>query len=768
VTFQPRVEDQRHVTGKGRFVDDDRPVGSLASTFVRSPHAFATIKSINAEAARKRPGVRGVFTSRDMAALGIGNVSHARPLAGRNGTKLKVPFRPALADERVLHVGQAVVLIVADSLFAAHDAADFVEIEYEALPAVVSVQQAVKQDSPTLWESIAANTAIDWPGPIDNAANDAEVARILSTAPHVASISAASARLAVASMEPRGAFAHFDPARQMYTLRCGSQGAGALCQEVASTMGVPPESVVVLTEDVGGAFGMKTPLYPEYISLLAAARSLKSGISWMSSRSEAFVSDNQARDTITIGKLALDNDGRFLALQMDVLADMGAFLTTAGAFIATSNFSRCLSTVYAIPRVAVRVRCVFTNSLPTGPYRGAGRPEANYAMERLVENASKILEIDSILLRRRNFITADSLPYKTPVGTVIDSGDFEAVLDQALSLSKFSEFPERRTAAAAFGKLRGIGLSCFLEHSGGALTEAVSLVFPGSGQLSLVLSVQASGQGHETVFGRLVAERLGISPTRITVTEGDTRQTRLLGGTSTASRSTTAAGATIVRAVEILIEKAIRAAADMLEAGPSDIEYSQGFFTVKGTDRKLSLFVLAEASRVAGEKDDHPLNTTVSIDVPQTFPNGCHVAEVEIDPETGSCRTVSYTAVDDSGHLLEPVLEGQIHGGVAQGIGQALFEQVIYDADNGQLVTGSFTDYSLPRATDIPAINAISHPSLATTNPLGLKGAGESGTTGSLAAIVNAIENALPRAATGELDMPITSQKIWRACRGKL
>ena len=767
VTFKPRVEDNRLIRGKGRFVDDTRPRDSLVATFIRSPHAFAKIKSINVHAASSCPGVRAIFTARDIVAQGIGNVSNARQMVGRNGTKLKVPFRPALADQRVLHVGQAVVLIVAESLAAAQDAADYVDIEYDALPAVISAQQAIDPESPVLWEDVPANTAIDWPGPSDDPANDAEVARIIATAPHVASISATSQRLAVASMEPRGAFARFDPATQIYTLRCGSQGAGALRQELASTLGVSAEAIVVLTEDVGGAFGMKTPIYPEYVCLLAAAKTLQTGVRWMSSRSESFVSDNQARDTITVGKLALDNDGKFLALQMDVLADMGAFLTTAGAFIATSNFSRCLPTVYAISRISVRVRCVFTNSLPTGPYRGAGRPEANYAMERLVETASGIMGIDSITLRRRNMITPNLLPYKTPVGTIIDSGNFEAVMDQALTLSNFFQFPERRASAIARGKLRGIGVSCFLEHSGGTPTETVSLTLPRNGEICLMLGVQASGQGHETVFGRLVAEQLGISADYVTVSEGDTRQAVLLGGTSTASRSTTAAGATIVHAVETLINKGTQAAAEILEAALNDVEYCQGFFTVKGTDRKISLFVLAEQVAGSAEKGRGDfLDTTVSIEVPQTFPNGCHVAEVEIEPETGTTKIVSYTAVDDSGRLLEPILvEGQIQGGVVQGIGQVLFEHVIYDRDSGQLITGSFTDYAIPRAADISTIDAVSYPSFATTNPLGLKGAGESGTTGSLAAIVNAIGSALPENSQGGLDMPITPEKIWRACR---
>ena len=487
----------------------------------------------------------------------------------------------------------------------------------------------------------------------------------------------------------------------------------------------------------------------------------------MSSRSEAFVSDNQARDTVTEGTLALASDGRFLALRMDVLADMGAFLSTASTFIATSNFARCLSTVYAIPRVAVRVRCVFTNSVPTAPYRGAGRPEANYAMERVIEAASKVTGFDSIFLRRHNMITPQMLPYKTPVGTTIDSGNFEALLDRALTLSDYIGFSPRRREAVGRGKLRGIGVSCFLEHAGGTPKESAALTFPGNRKIVLALNLQATGQGHETVFGRLAAERLGIPPAYASVVQGDTRLAVSLGGSSTASRSTITAGAAIVSAVETVIAKGSKKAADLLEASYSDVEYADGNFFIKGTDRKVSLFVVAEhtATSAAESGSAEALDTVVTTEAPQTFPNGCHVAEVEIDPETGVVEVIAYTAVDDSGHLLEPVLvEGQIQGGVVQGIGQALLEQAIYDANNGQLVTGSFTDYAMPRASDVPAIDTVSYPFPATTNPLGVKGAGESGTTGSLAAIMNAISNALPGDAGQLMDMPATPSKVWRAC----
>jgi len=764
--FKPRVEDDRLLRGKARFVDDVRPPGYLAAVFVRSPRAFAAISSIDLTAAISYPGVHTVLIAADITSAGVGNVSQPMPQTGRGGAKLKVPFRPALADGRVMHVGQPVALVIADSFALAQEAADHVDIVYDEFPPAVGVRQAIGPEASRLWEEALSNVAIDWPGAVDDPDNEAEVERIIATAAHVATVSAVNQRLVVASMEPRGASAAFDPVDGIYTLRCGTQGAVALRDEVAATLGIADEKVVVITDDVGGAFGMKTPLYPEYIALLVAARMLRRPVHWMSSRSEAFLSDNQARDTVTEGTLALDDDGRFLALRMNVLADMGAFLSTASAFIATSNFARCLSSVYAIPRIAVRVRCVFTNSTPTAPYRGAGRPEANYVIERLVEAASTVTRVDSLTLRRRNMIRPRMLPYRTPVGTTIDSGHFEALLDRALVLGNFTGFPVRKREAIKRGKLRGIGVSCFLEHAGGVPKESAALRFPGNETVIVALGVQATGQGQETAFGRLTAKQLGIPAERVSVVQGDTRLGVPSGGSSTASRSTVTAGAAIVRAVEQVVKIGCKTAADMLETSCSDVEYVDGTFRIKGTDRSVSLFAVAEQAALAAERGEgESLDTAATAETPQTFPNGCHIAEVEIDPETGVVEVVAYNAVDDSGHLLEPVLvEGQIQGGVVQGIGQALFEQAIYDTDTGQLVTGSFTDYAMPRACDVPPIHAVSCPFAATTNPLGVKGAGESGTTGSLAAIMNAIDDALPASAQATIDMPATPAKIWRAC----
>jgi aerobic carbon-monoxide dehydrogenase large subunit len=767
--LETRIEDDRLLRGLGSFVDDLQTAGQAAGFFVRAPHAFADVRAIDSEAARQHPGVLAVLTAADIAAEGVGSMSRPIPVVGRGGAMLKVPHRPALADGRVLHVGQPVALVVAESLDIAQQAAESVQVDYAVRQAVVGVEDAIAADAPQLWPEAPANVAVDWPGPVpDDGTNDREIERVLSGAKYVARISLVNQRLIVASMEPRGATADFDPLNAIYTLRCGSQGVYVLRNQIAAIMGLRPEEIRVVTDDVGGAFGMKTPVYPEYIALLVAARRLRRPIHWMSTRSEAFVSDNQARDTIAQGELALDEDGRFLALRVSVLANMGAFLSEASAFIATSNFGRCLSSIYHFPRIAVGVRCVFTNTLPTGPYRGAGRPEANYTVERLIEAAARLTGIDSVDLRRKNMLTPQMLPYATPVGTVYDSGEFAAILDRALALSDYAGFPLRRARAVSLGKCRGIGVSCFLEHSGGTPAESAAVTFPGERTLAIALGVQASGQGQATVFTRLAAERLGIPPDRIIVSQGDTRHGLSKVGTSTASRSTMMAGGAIARAIGAVIEKGRKLAARMLEAAEGDIDYRAGAFEVTGTDRRVSLFAVAAkaAELVNNGEAEASLDTEAVAEIPQTFPNGCHIAEVEIDPQTGAVTVVAYTAVDDCGTALNPMLvEGQLHGGVAQGLGQAFLEEAIYDRDSGQLVTGSFSDYAMPRADEMPNIGGALHAVPATTNALGVKGVGEAGTTGALAAIMNAIADALPGDAGATLDMPATPHKIWRACQ---
>jgi len=532
-------------------------------------------------------------------------------------------------------------------------------------------------------------------------------------------------------------------------------------------MKLPKERLRVLTDDVGGAFGLKTGPYPEYVAQLVAAKKFGRPVHWMSGRSEAFLSDNQARDTYSEAELALDENGKFLALRIRNTGNLGAYVGAVGANIPSWNFTRCLPAMYDIRHIDMSTRCAFTNTLPTAPYRGAGRPEANYVLERVVEEASRITGIDPATLRRRNLIPASAMPYKTAVGTTYDSGDFAPILDKALSLAGFDSFKARRREAKARGKYRGIGISCMLEHSGGSPIEGAWLTFPGDGTLQINLNVQSTGQGHASVFPRVVADRLGIAPGQVTHRHGDSAL-EIAGYASVGSRSAMTAGASIVKCLALIIEKGKRVAATLLEAAEGDIAYEAGHFGVVGTDRRIGLFELAARAAELKKRGviEEDLDTKTTTETPLAFPNGVHVAEVEIDPETGHMDVVAYTAVDDCGNVLDDVIvEGQLHGGLAQGLGQALMEQVFYD-ENGQLMSGSFQDYAMPRAADMPPVirdELLNVP--ATTNPLGVKGVGEAGTTASIGAVMNAVADAIPGGAGAHLDMPVTAARLWQACQ---
>jgi carbon-monoxide dehydrogenase large subunit len=766
--WAPRIEDAALLRGGGRFIDDVRIPGQADCCFVRSPHGFARIRSIDAAAAEAVPGVLAILTARDMTAAGFGNLSRPVPQIGRGGARLIVPHRPALAEGRAMHVGQPIALVVAETLAAAQDAAELVAVDYEPLAAVVDLREAQTSSAPLLWPEAPGNIALDWPGPQPlHEENLREVMRVLASAKHVAKVSLVNQRIVVASMETRGATATYDPSSDAYMLRAPSQGVAMLRDQLVAAMKIDRDRLRIVTDDVGGAFGMKTAAYAEYAALLVAAKRVGRPVHWMSTRSEAFVSDNQARDSLTDAELALDEEGKFLAVRVRAAANMGAFLSSHGAFIASSNFARCFPGMYRIPRIAVAVRCVFTNTVQTGPYRGAGRPEANYALERLVDAAALETGIDRVALRRRNMIAPQSLPYASAVGTIYDSGDFEAVLDKALGVADFAGFGERRAQSERSGMRRGIGVSCFLEHAGGQPGEDAAISFPGDHSLVVALGAQSSGQGHASLFRRLAASRLGVSEERATVKQGDTRLD--LGASATvASRSTSAVGSAIVSSVDLVLAKGRRIASLMLEAAEADISYQEGHFLVSGTDRVVSLFEVAERAAEMQRRGEiaESLDTRGRAEVPQTFPNGCHIAEVEIDPETGIVTLARYAAVDDCGTMLDPVLvAGQVHGGIVQGIGQALCEEAAFDRTTGQLLAGSFMDYAMPRADMLPPFAAVAHPVPCTTNPLGVKGTGEAGTTGALAAVMNAIADAIPGAAGASLDMPATPEKVWRACR---
>jgi len=761
---QPRIEDRALITGEGRFLDDVAAPHQAFAAFVRSPHAFARIASVDVEAARQAPGVLAVLTGKDMEDAGVGNVSRHPPMDGRHGSNLVRPFRPALAKDRVMHIGEPVAIIVAETRFAAADAAELVSVTYDELDPVVDIRTA--PGAPQLWPEAAGNVALEWLMPADEA-KFREVQQILSDAHRVARVTVINQRLVVASMETRGATASHDAVNDAYTLRSCTQGANAVADQIVAIMGLEREQLRVFSEDVGGAFGMKTPAYPEYVALLIAARLTRRPVHWMATRSESFLSDNQARDTFSQAELALDENGKFVALHVRHIAGMGAYMTSHGAHIQTNNFSRCFPAMYDIPKVAVEVRCVFTNTVPTGPYRGAGRPEANYLMERLVEEAARVSGIDKIELRRRNLIAPAAMPYKTAVGTTYDSGDFAPILDKALKLADYPGFARRRKEAERRSKRRGIGISCFLEHSGGVPTEGASVTFSDK-QLILGLGLHSTGQGHASVFSRLAAERLQIAPAQVRVKQGDTAL-GVAGYASVASRGAMTVSHAVVTVVDLVLDKGRKAASALLEAAEADITYRNGNFEVVGTDRRLSLFEVAERAGdllkrgIIGEG----LDSNTKADTPQAFPNGCHIAEVEIDPNTGLVEIVTFSVVDDCGAVLDPmIVEGQVHGAVAQGLGQVLMENAVYDAESGQLITGSFMDYAMPRAYHMPPIRDALHNVPATTNPLGVKGVGEGGTIGSLAAIMNAVADAIPDGRGNALDMPATPEKIWRACQG--
>jgi aerobic carbon-monoxide dehydrogenase large subunit len=662
--------------------------------------------------------------------------------------------------ETAMHVGDAVAMVVAESHAAAQDAADLVQVEYEELTPVIELDAAMKAAT-QLHADAPGNLCVDWPGPVPSEDNEREVAAIIKGAAHVARVRVIHQRMVVASLETRGATGQYDTASDSYTLHACSQSADGMRGQAASIMGLPNDKLRVITRDVGGAFGMKTTCYPEYIAVMVAARKVGRPVHWQSTRSEAFISDAQARDAVTEVELALDDKGKFLALKMRHLCNQGAYVANAGININTNNFARCLPGMYRIPKVDVGVACYFSNRVPIAPYRGAGRPEANYALERAVEEAARVIGMDPVRIRKKNLIPPSAMPFKTPINTY-DSGDFPGIVEQALELSDYANFSKRKREAARRKKLRGIGISCMLEHSGATPMEQASLGFPGADKLILGCNVQSTGQSHATVFGRLLAGKLGIDAGAIEHRHGDTAL-GLTGGASVGSRSAMCAGNAIMHVADVMLAKGKKVASSLLEASEQDIQYRNGQFEVVGTDRKISLFETARRAKELGENFD----TKDKFDTPLTFPNGCHIAEVEIDPDTGHIDLVTYTAVDDCGTPLDTtIVEGQVHGSLAQGLGQALVENAVYDAGSGQLVSGSFMDYGMPHAHTMPIeLREALRPQPAKSNALGVKGTGEAGTTAAIAAVMNAVSNAIPNGAADHMEMPATPAKVWAACQ---
>ena len=762
-----RREDRSLVTGAGNYSDDTTFEGQTYVAFLRSPVAHAAIKTIDASAAKSAPGVVGAFTGEDLRAAGVGNIPNMTPFPNYDGSPMQLTSRPAVAVGKVRHVGEIVAMVIGETAGQAADAVELIEFDFDVLPTVVDVEAAIADGAPQIWDHMPNNVCLDFRiGDGDKA--DAAFAQ----AAHVTRLTLKTNRIVAASMEPRSATARWDSEGDRYELVSGSQGVSAMRRMLAeSIFDVPPEKMHVVTNDVGGGFGMKTQAYPEHVACLFAAKAIGRPVKWQGSRSEAFLGDNQARDGVINGELAFDENGKILGMRVDMIAAMGGYLSSHGPAAATRNVCNCLTGCYDNPALHFRVRCVLTNNVPIGPYRGAGRPEAAYTLERLMDHAAREMGIDRIELRRRNFIDPSNMPYTTSISQTYDSGEFEAEMDKTLALADWDGFPARRADSEKRGKLRGMGMACFVETAGGYLEEGAKIEFADDGIVEAILAIQSNGQGHVTSFAQVVAERLDVPFEKVRIVEGDSDNVPATGFASVASRSAALASAAISVTIDAVLDKGRKLAGHVLEASEADIEYAGGTFRVAGTDRTIGIFELAAQIKTFG---DLPADLPESLDSEekftspeQTYPNGCHVCEVEIDPDTGVIEVVGYTAVDDCGTVINPmIVHGQVHGGVAQGLGQVLGEHAVYD-DDGQLLAGSFMDYMMPRADDLPSMKLGFHSVPCTTNPVGAKGAGEAGTTGALPAGMNAILDALSARGITEMDMPATSPKVWAALNGE-
>jgi carbon-monoxide dehydrogenase large subunit len=759
-----RAEDQRFVTGQGRYTTDIALPRQAHAHVLRSPHAHARITRLDLTAAAAAPGVLGIFTGADLAADGIGPLPCLAPIANRDGSPAKMPPHPCLVTDRVRHVGDQIAFIVAETAEAARDAAELIEIEYEPLPAVTGTAEALLPSRPLVWDDIADNQCLDW-----ELGDDAGSRAGFAKAKHIVTLDLVNNRVAVASMETRNAIGAYDRSDQRYTLYTSSQGAHTLREILAGgVLGVPEARIRVITPDVGGGFGMKLFLYPEQVLVLYAAKKLGRPVRWSCERGDAFLTDTQGRDHVTHAELALDEDGRFLAARFETTANLGAYLSNYATFIPTLAGSRMLSGVYATPAVHVRVKGVFTNTVPVDAYRGAGRPEAAYVVERLVDKAARQLGVDPAELRRRNFIRPEAMPFKTAMGLTYDSGDFQRNLDDALKLADQPGLPARKAEAAKHGKLRGLGLASYIEQCGGGGDEFAELRFDPGGGLTLLIGTQSSGQGHQTAYAQIIAERLGIPFEEIRVVQGDTDVISYGSGTG-GSRSLPVGGMSTKLAIDKVIERGRKIAAHMMEAAEADIEFTPGQFAIAGTDRRLTLKEVVKAGiegRVPPELEAGFDEVARWKPPAGTFPNGTHLVELDIDRETGVVELIRYIVVDDFGTVVNPLLlAGQVHGGIGQGVGQALLEGVTYDAESGQLLTGSFLDYGMPRADHLPLIEFSVNVVPCVTNPLGIKGAGEAGAIGAPPAVINAVLDALAPLGIAEIDMPATPLKLWQAIR---
>ncbi len=754
----PRREDPLLLRGKGRYTDDVGLPGQAYLVMVRSSVAHGIIRAIDMEAARKMPGVLGVYSSAELK--GYGTLKCIVALNNRDGTPLKKPRREALAIGKVRYVGDPVACVVAETVAQAKDAAEAVTLDIEPLAVVASPEAGARNGAPLVYDDVPGNIALDFHYG-DTAAVDAAFAK----AAHVTRLELVNSRLVVNAMEPRAAVATYEDNR--FTLYACSQGVFGMRANIADAMGVDVKNVRILTGQVGGSFGMKAMVFPEYICLLHAARALGRPVKWTDERSGSFVSDGHGRATDVTAELALDADGNFLAVRLTSFADMGAFLSQFGPFMPTANAVKNMQGMYRTPLMEVSTKCVFTNTTQVTAYRGAGRPEGNYYMERLIDVAAAEIGIDRLALRRRNQIRPQELPLKTASASTYDCGDFVALSKHAFELADGKGFARRKRESRKRGKLRGLGVSNYLEVTAAPAKESAGIIFNADGTVTLTTGTLDFGLGHATAFAQVLSQQLGIPFEKISLVQGDSDRIAM-GGGSGGSKSIMHSGTAIVEGAAKVIEKGKQLAGYVLEAAASDIAFRDGQFVIVGTDRAISLMELAEKLR-SGLK--LPAEAPQSLDVIHvsdgpgawTFPNGCHIAEVEVDPETGFVELVKYFCVNDFGTLVNPmIVEGQLHGGVVQGIGQALMEKAVYDQD-GQLLTGSLMDYALPRAADVPSFVLANHPVPTKTNPLGVKGCGEAGCAGGLPSTMNAVMDALADCGIRHVDMPLTPFRVWQA-----
>jgi carbon-monoxide dehydrogenase large subunit len=756
-----RTEDPKLVRGEGRYTDDISLPGQAYAVMVRSSVAHGVIRGIDTEAAKAMPGVQAVLTGADLA--GYGGLKCLLPLKSRDGSPIRYTPRPALASDKVRFVGDPVACVVADTLAHAKDAAETVALDIEPLPAVTSAREAAQPGAPQLWDDVPGNVVLDY-----HYGDAAKVAEAFAQAAHVVKLPLVNQRLVVNAIEPRSAIGEFDPDQEKWTLHSCSQGVFGLKNALRDILGTTPDKVRVLTGNVGGSFGMKASAYPEYVCILHAARLLGRPVKWTDDRSGSFVSDHHGRDYDMTVEIAFDRRGLIQAVRLSGYGNMGGYVAAFGPLLPTVNVTKNIVCMYRTPLLEVDTKCVLSNTTLVSAYRGAGRPEGALSMERTMDYAAAQLGIDRMELRRRNFIRAKEVPFKAASGMVYDSGDFPALFDEALAAADVGGFKQRKRDSKKAGKLRGLGVGCYLETTAAGTTEMGGIQFNDDGTVTIVTGTLDYGQGHAAAFAQVLTEKLGVPFERIRLVQGDSDRLVAGGGTG-GSRSAMLSGTAIMQAADKVIEQGKPIAAHVLEASAGDIEFAAGRFRIVGTDRTIGVMELAARLRagiglpegVAASLDV----THVTDPVPGTFPNGVHVAEVEVDPDTGSTSVVKYTAVNDFGTVINPMLvEGQIQGGVVQGLGQVLLEGVVYDRE-GQLLTGSFMDYAMPRAHDAPSIEVRNRPVPTKTNPVGAKGCGEAGFSGGLPTVMNALVDALSEFGIRHIETPATPSRVWQAIR---